>query len=165
MQLVNDLHDHLGQWGYLNLQVPAFADLDLLLTKIGDHKISGLLTIDHGGRAYGLRSEFTALAAHHYAQVYPHGDEVVRWQFHGSIFWDVSASSNFQQMSVGAELIGSHHPFLDAEIMALAFTGLKDVAANSRRASTHRAYGSVTAASKIIHGRSTDGTVYPAPFR
>jgi len=125
--LVARLYSHLRAYGYEHVQVPAIADVDLFLKKSGDQVIERLFTFERFGRMLALRPEFTALAAHRYASAHPHGDAVVRWQFNGSVFQENHETRQYQQMSFGAELIGTNSPLADAEMVLMAATGLKDV--------------------------------------
>ncbi|MFZ4814219.1 MAG: ATP phosphoribosyltransferase regulatory subunit [Phototrophicaceae bacterium] len=129
-QLVSRLHQHMQRYGYQNVQVAALADTDLFLTKAGDHVIAELFTFERYGKSLALRPEFTALAAHRYAAYHPDGKAIVRWQFNGSIFREKHGTppSEYQQMSIGAELIGYDSPLAEAEVILMAYTGLTDIA-------------------------------------
>ncbi|MEO0561368.1 MAG: ATP phosphoribosyltransferase regulatory subunit, partial [Chloroflexota bacterium] len=126
--LVAALYTHMRRYGYENVQVPAIADVDLFLKKAGDQVIESLFTFERFGKQLALRPEFTALAAHRYAQSHPQGGYVARWQFNGSIFLENHTQQRYQQMSIGAELIGVNTPLADAEIITMATTGLSEVA-------------------------------------
>ena len=128
-QLVAGMHGHMRRYGYEHVQVPAIADVDLFLQKAGDQVIERLLTFERFGRQLALRPEFTALAAHRYATTYPAGGAVVRWQFNGSVFRENDTAHRYQQMSIGAELLGMASPVADAEMVKMGVTGLADVAA------------------------------------
>ncbi len=127
---VNQVHQHMSRYGYQHAQVPAIAPADLFLAKAGDQIIMNLFTFDRFGQQLALRPEFTALAAHRYAQE-NHAEDIVRWQFNGSVFLEGRAQRHrdYQQMSIGAELFGmANRPYANAEIATLALTGLRDVA-------------------------------------
>ncbi|MEO1667326.1 MAG: ATP phosphoribosyltransferase regulatory subunit [Chloroflexota bacterium] len=129
--LISQLHAHMLRSGYRHAQVDAIKDADLFLNKAGDQIIANLFTFERFGKQLALRPEFTALAVHRYIQAHPNGTEVVRWQFNGSVFRDDYATrdSHYQIMSAGAELFGMRDiPLADAEIIALATTGVTDVA-------------------------------------
>lgn len=126
---VASLYENMHLMGYEHVQVPAIEATDIFLIKAGDEIIANLFTFERFGKEYSLRPEFTALAAHRYAQTHPDGDRVVRWQFNGSVFRDEHTQRNtqYQQMSIGAELIGMHSPLADAEVIYIAVSGLRDV--------------------------------------
>jgi histidyl-tRNA synthetase len=125
--LVAELSQHMSQYGYLASQVPAIADVNIFLTKAGDQVIERLFTFERFGNQLALRPEFTALAAHRYATSFPDGNHVARWQFNGSVFIESSNQTDYQQMSVGAELIGTNSLLADSEIIIMAIRGLRDV--------------------------------------
>lgn len=127
---VNQVHHHMSHYGYQHAQVPAIAPADLFLAKAGDQIIMNLFTFDRFGQQLALRPEFTALAAHRYVQE-NHTQDIVRWQFNGSIFLEGHAQRHrdYQQISIGAELFGmANRPYANAEIATLALIGLRDVA-------------------------------------
>ncbi|MCE2490184.1 MAG: ATP phosphoribosyltransferase regulatory subunit [Anaerolineae bacterium] len=123
----------MAGYGYEVLETSVVDDASLFLTRAGDRIVSRLYTFGRGGRELALRPEFTSQAAHHY--VHGNFSGVQRWQFSGQVFEESpqSASRACQQMSVGAELFGLNGPAADAEIMALALTGLQALNVNNWR--------------------------------
>ncbi len=110
----------MSLYGYDPLDTSIIQPAELFLTRAGDQIINRLFTFDRYDQQYALRPEFTASSAHHYAQLDLSG--IARWQFGGPVFIDTPEHSEnrFQQMSVGAELIGLSGPAADAEIISLA---------------------------------------------
>lgn len=118
------LNQHMQLYGYHLIDIPIIATADLFLVKAGDQIINNLFTFERQGKQLALRPEFTASAANYFANT--EGDPVVRWQFAGSIFNDKSyeLDSNYEQLGIGAELIGLGGSIADAEIIAMSATGL-----------------------------------------
>ena len=114
----------MAGFGYRPLETPVVGDANLFLTRAGDRIATRLFTFHRGGRELALRPEFTSLAASHYVAGKHQG--VRRWQFAGPVFEDApQRGGEFQRFSVGAELFGLNGVAADAEIMALALTGLE----------------------------------------
>lgn len=125
-RLVSKLQAHMLQFGYQIADTPMIERADLFLTKAGDQVAERLFTFERHGHNLALRPEFTAAAAHRYAQQYPTQQAIVRWQFSGAIFEDdpQKTDDHYQQFSIGAELIGMAGPAADAEIIAMAAQSL-----------------------------------------
>lgn len=123
-RLMSALHDTLALSGYQVLETPIIEAADLFLTKAGDQLINKMFTFERLGRQLALRPEFTAAAAHHYAQ--QADNAIVRWQFGGLIFEDApdDIQQNYQRLSIGAELMGMEGAAADAEILGLVAQGI-----------------------------------------
>lgn len=123
-KLVEMLRQHLVLYGYQNVETSIIESADLFLTKAGDQIITRLFTFERHGRQLALRPEFTAAAAHYYAQQAYEG--IVRWQFSGPVFEDDPDDyrHNYQRLSVGAELIGMAGSAADAELVSLLVDGV-----------------------------------------
>lgn len=121
--------------GFGQVVPPMFEDLGVF-TRIGDS--TDIVTKelydfeDNGGRRIALRPEFTASVCRSYVQNRP----VAPWKswYAGSAFrQEKSQKGRYRQFDqVGAEVIGSHDPDLDTELIALAMRfyarlGLTDV--------------------------------------
>lgn len=114
----------LRLYGYQPVELPVIELADLFLIKAGDQVVNKLFTVEHQGREFALRPEFTAAAAYHYLTD-PARPSVARWQFQGYVFEDDPFSNhNVQRFNLGAELIGLDGSIADAEIIALAANGL-----------------------------------------
>ena len=126
-QTLRQLQGHMACFGYRTLNTPIIERADLFLTRAGDQVINKLFTFNRWGQELALRPEFTAIAAHYFVNQVQ--DSVVRWQFSGPIFVDDpnSIRHDFQQMSLGAELIGLSGAVIDAELIGLAAQGLDKI--------------------------------------
>lgn len=121
-RLTDSLQYELSLYGYEVIETPMIEPADLFLTRAGDQLITRLFTFERYGQQLALRPEFTAAAAHRYTQSDTH--EVARWQFCGPVFEDDPGSREYQQLSMGAELIGMSGSVADAEIISLAARGI-----------------------------------------
>lgn len=122
------LQDHMRLFGYEIRDLPLIGTADLFLVKAGDELINRLVTFERFGQDLALRPEFTALAADQvFRERLP--TDITRWQFQGPIFQDVfdSGAHDYQQFSMGAELIGMSGVVADAEIIGMAVLGLTAV--------------------------------------
>ncbi len=118
------LQDHMALYGYQVSDTPVIERADLFLTKAGDAMINRLITFERGGIALALRPEFTASAALRYIRDTRDNRDsgrVCRWQYAGPVFQD---ASQYQHLSIGAELIGLGGAAAEAEIVAMAALGL-----------------------------------------
>ncbi len=116
----------MARYGYEKIDTPIIQPADLFLSKAGDQIIHRLFTFERLGKQLALRPEFTALAAYLYNQQHPNGDApVVRWQFGGAVFEDAPGDS--QRFSIGAELISMAGTAAEAEIIALAANGVREL--------------------------------------
>lgn len=120
------LYQHFLAHGYLGLDLPTIHPANVFLTRAGDTIIERLFTFDRGEQL-ALRPEFTALAAHRYAL--ENAGEIVRWQFSGPIFEDTRLGSQqaYQSWSFGVELLGRVDFPDEAEIIAMAVSGLRNL--------------------------------------
>ena len=122
----NILYKHMYSFGYQTFKTPIIEPAELFLTKAGDKLIDRLFTFERRGQQLTLRPEFTASAIKHYIELAT--TDVVRWQFSGATFEDKSdnhSNRNYQQYSIGAELIGDQNIITaDAEIIAMAIEGI-----------------------------------------
>ncbi len=122
--LAERLGAFMSHFGYERLETPIIDSADLFLTRAGDQIIDHLFTFERLGHQWALRPEFTAAAAHAYAERFPDHQPVVRWQFRGSVFEDNPNADSYQRYSIGAELIGMAGDAADAEIIAMAAGGI-----------------------------------------
>lgn len=124
--IARNFQHYLRRYGYQSIELPIIELADLFLIKAGDQVVNKLFTVEHHGRQFALRPEFTAAAAYYYIasrteEMHP----IERWQFQGYIFEDdPDANQNMQRFSLGAELIGMESGLADAEIIAVAANGL-----------------------------------------
>lgn len=121
--LVEVFADEAVKAGFGQIVSPMFEDLGVF-TRIGES--TDIVTKelydfeDNGGRRIALRPEFTASVCRAYAQTRP----VPPWKawYAGPAFRQEKAQKGrYRQFDqVGAEVIGSHDPDLDTELIALA---------------------------------------------
>lgn len=123
----------MSHFGYEQLDLPILDCADNFLIKAGDQIINQLFVFERLGQQVALRPEFTASAAHLYAKSSASG-ECTRWQFNGEVF-ENNSKNEYQRYSIGAELIGQNGILADAEIIALATTGLRKLGINEFRLS------------------------------
>jgi histidyl-tRNA synthetase len=121
-RFTDSLQYELSLYGYEVIETPIIEPADLFLTRAGDQLITRLFTFERYGQQLALRPEFTAAAAHRYAQY--ETPKIARWQFCGPVFEDNPSSREYQHLSMGAELIGMSGPVTDAEIISLAARGI-----------------------------------------
>jgi len=121
------------RYGFQTIDLPIIDQSDLFLTRAGDQAIEKLFTFERFGRHWALRPEFTASAALKYADNFLSDQnarpQIARWQFHSPIFLNQDnrheATRDYQQYSIGAELIGANGSLVDAEIIAMAIKGIE----------------------------------------
>ncbi len=125
--MLAEINQHMLLYGYDLIDLPIIDSADLFLVKAGDQIINSLFTFDRQGKQFALRPEFTASAADYFAKT--QGNPVARWQFAGPIFEDKSHefSVEFEQLGIGAELIGLGGSLAEAEIIAMSAIGLKKI--------------------------------------
>ncbi len=121
--LIDVFADEAARAGFGEIVSPVFEDLGVF-TRIGestDVVTKELYAFDdNGGRRIALRPEFTASVCRAYAERRP----VTPWKtwYAGPAFRQEKAQrGRYRQFNqVGAEVIGSHDPDLDVELIALA---------------------------------------------
>ncbi len=121
--LVEIFRDEATKAGFGQVVSPMFEDLGVF-TRIGESTDVVTKELydfeDNGGRRIALRPEFTASVCRAYAQERP----LTPWKawYTGPAFRQEKAQKGrFRQFDqVGAEVIGSHDPDLDTELIALA---------------------------------------------
>ena len=126
----------LTEAGYRPVDPPLLEETELFVRKSGGELTSGLYTFNEpGGRRVSLRPEFTSSVIRHFIDsVGPQGTPY-RCQYSGPVFrYEAGEESDLRQFSqVGAELGGDGTPEADAEVMALAWTGLKRIGLGGHR--------------------------------
>ncbi len=121
--LVNTFADEAERAGFGQIVSPMFEDLGVF-TRLGESTDVVTKELydfeDNGGRRIALRPEFTASVCRAYAQERP----LTPWKawYAGPAFRQEKAQKGrYRQFDqVGAEVIGSHDPDLDTELVALA---------------------------------------------
>jgi histidyl-tRNA synthetase len=140
------LNKHMQLYGYNLVNLPVIESAELFLVKAGDQIINSLFTFERQGKQFALRPEFTASATDYFANT--EGNPVVRWQFAGPVFEDKSheSNANYEQLGVGAELIGLSGSLADSEIVAMSTIGLDKLGI----ANTHITIGHVGLLREIL---------------
>lgn len=121
------LQKEMALFGYKLMEVPMIEEADIFLTRAGDNIIERLFTFERFGRLLALRPEFTAAVAHYYSQAKL--NEPVRWQLSGLIFEDEPSdiSRQYERHTIGAEFLGQSGIAADAEIIAMAARGIRQL--------------------------------------
>ncbi|GAB1422427.1 ATP phosphoribosyltransferase regulatory subunit [Anaerolineales bacterium] len=124
-KMIEQLVKHMALYGYEPLELQTVSDANTFLMRAGDSIMSKLFTFPHEGKQLTLRPEFTALAASHYNELHLKGEQ--RWQCKGPVFEENrnSPSHVYEKESVGAEYFGNASVLAEAEIISMAFEGLK----------------------------------------
>ncbi|MEE9198869.1 MAG: ATP phosphoribosyltransferase regulatory subunit [Dehalococcoidia bacterium] len=128
------LQDLLSSYGYQVVDTPVLEPAELYLLKSGAEVASQMYTfVDPGGRRVALRPEFTASVIRAFIQNRQGGDLPLRWQYCGPVFrYGPLQDGTFRQFhQLGAELIGSPGPRADAEVVSLAYKGVKEAGLTS----------------------------------
>ncbi|WP_027363493.1 histidine--tRNA ligase [Desulfotruncus alcoholivorax] len=113
-------------YGYREIRLPIFEHTELFIRGVGedtDIVEKEMYTFkDRGGRSITLRPEGTAAAARAYLEnkLYA-GPQPVKLYYSGPMFrYDRPQAGRYRQFhQFGVEVFGSHHPAVDAEVMAL----------------------------------------------
>ncbi|MDP8232145.1 MAG: histidine--tRNA ligase, partial [Candidatus Zophobacter franzmannii] len=120
------------EFGYKEIVTPIFEKADLFERSVGDtsdivqkemYKFN-----DNKGRVFALRPEGTAPVVRSYVENSLHtSGGLQRLYYMGPMFrYDRPQKGRYRQFyQYGVEAIGSHHPYTDAEVIALQFTFLK----------------------------------------
>ncbi|MCA0453024.1 MAG: ATP phosphoribosyltransferase regulatory subunit [Chloroflexi bacterium] len=129
--MLSVLNQHMQLYGYELLELPVIDRADLFLIKAGDQIINHMLTFDRQNEQLALRPEFTASATHYF--VANNSANVARWQFAGPVFED--NLNEYEQLAIGAELIGLSGSYADAEVIAMSALGLETLGVPNWRVS------------------------------
>ena len=118
------------KFGYKEVQTPTFEALELFTAKSGDTIIDELYFFkDKGGRKLALRPELTAPVIRFYIDKLQMEPKPLKLFYFGNCFrYDRPQKGRYREfMQAGCELIGTETPEAYAELIALAFTILKNV--------------------------------------
>ncbi|WP_129631327.1 ATP phosphoribosyltransferase regulatory subunit [Candidatus Oscillochloris fontis] len=127
VQVRRSLEQTLDRHGYRMIDLPVLEQRELYLRKLGEELVGKVYEFNFGERHLALRPEWTASVlrayiAHMQGQPLP-----LRLAYAGPVFRyeqpQVGATRQFTQ--VGVELVGCAAPRADAEVLALACTGLE----------------------------------------
>jgi len=118
------------KFGYREIQTPTFETLELFTAKSGDTIIDELYFFkDKGGRDLALRPELTAPVIRFYVDKLQMESKPLKLFYFGNCFrYDRPQKGRYREfMQAGCELIGTDTPEAYAELIALAYTILKNV--------------------------------------
>ena len=125
---------YLSAGGYRVIDTPMLEEAELFVRKSGGELTSRLYSFaDPGGRRVSLRPEFTSSVIRHFVQ---EGDSLappVRLQYGGPVFrYEPDTEGAYREYTqVGAELIGEGGVDADAELLGLAWEGLRETGLRS----------------------------------
>ena len=117
-------------FGYKEIQTPTFEHVELFTEKSGQGIIDELYTFaDKGGRNLTLRPELTAPVIRFYVNQLQMEPKPLKLFYFGNCFrYDRPQKGRYREFwQAGCELIGTKTPEGQAELIALAYTLLKDV--------------------------------------
>ena len=127
--LFNQTQARLGASGYGYLETPAFEDTDLFARGVGestDIVQKEMFTFeDQGGRSLTLRPEGTAPICRAYVEhgMHKRPQPVKLWYWGPFFRHEAPQAGRFRQFTqVGAEVLGSDDPLVDAEVIATLAT-------------------------------------------
>ena len=127
---MEELRAHFGNSGYEVIETPLLEETELFVRKSGGELTNRLYTFtDPGGHRVSLRPEFTSSVIRRFIQEQNSLGVPVRWQYGGPVFrYEGVEGETYRQFTqVGAELVGAAGVEADAEIIYLAWSGLREV--------------------------------------
>jgi len=130
------LRGNANCYGYREIATPTFEHLELFTMKSGEEVVGQLYTFeDKGRRTMALRPELTAAAIRFFTEEMAYLPKPVKVFYFGNCFrYERPQKGRYREFwQFGAEVIGTSSPEAAAEIVALAYlgiraTGLKDCA-------------------------------------
>jgi histidyl-tRNA synthetase len=117
-------------FGYGEIQTPTFENVELFTAKSGESILNELYTFtDKGGRQLALRPELTAPVIRCYIERLQMEPKPLKLFYFGNCFrYDRPQKGRYREFQqAGCEIIGSDTPEATAELLALAYTLLKNV--------------------------------------
>ena len=127
-QVESILREVAGSFGYGEIATPTFEHLDLFTGKSGEEIVDQLYTFeDKGGRSLCLRPELTAAAIRFFSEEMAYLPKPVKIFYHGNCFrYERPQKGRYREFwQFGAECIGTDTPQAFAEIIALAYEGVR----------------------------------------
>lgn len=127
------LEEVLASHGYQPIDLPIVEHRDLYLRKLGEELVGKIYEFNFGGRELALRPEWTASILRAYVAHMQDQPLPVRLSYCGPVFrYERPQRSTYRQFTqIGVELVGGPAPRSDAEIIALACTGLDTLGVTS----------------------------------
>ena len=133
---VKTLKSFLGEAGYSPIDTPLLEETELFVRKSGGELTSRLYTfIEPGGHRVSLRPEFTSSVIRYFIDEVEPDATPFRCHYSGPVFrYEPGDASSLRQFTqVGAELVGAAGPEADAEVLALAWNGLRQIGLEGHR--------------------------------
>jgi histidyl-tRNA synthetase len=118
-----------SSFGYGEIQTPTFENLELFTAKSGESIINELYTFtDKGGRALALRPELTAPVIRCYVERLQMEAKPLKLYYFGNCYrYDRPQKGRYREFQqAGCEIIGTDTSEATAELLALAYTVLKN---------------------------------------
>ena len=116
-------------FGYKEVQTPIFETLELFTAKSGEAILDEIyLFTDKGGRELALRPELTAPVIRFYVEQLQMMPKPLKLYYIGNCFrYDRPQKGRYREFrQAGCEIIGTNTPEAYAELIALAYTNLKN---------------------------------------
>jgi histidyl-tRNA synthetase len=126
----NSIKSTFQKFGYKEIQTPMFENLELFTAKSGDTIIDELYSFkDKAGREIALRPELTAPVIRFYVDKLQMEPKPIKLFYFGNCFrYDRPQKGRYREFrQAGCEIIGTSNPEAYAELIALAYTILKNV--------------------------------------
>ena len=117
-------------FGYKEIQTPTFETLELFTAKSGDLIIDEIYAFpDKGGRELALRPELTAPVIRFYVEKMQMEPKPLKLFYFGNCFrYDRPQKGRYREFwQAGCEIVGTNTPEAYAELVAMAYTILKNV--------------------------------------
>jgi histidyl-tRNA synthetase len=136
-------------FGYGEIQTPTFENLELFTAKSGDSIIDEIYAFtDKGGRQLALRPELTAPVIRCYVERLQMEPKPLKLFYFGNCYrYDRPQKGRYREFQqAGCELIGADTPEAIAELLACAFTLLKNVGLQNIRMNI----GNLTVVSRLF---------------
>ncbi len=127
---VDELRTHLSEQGYSPVDTPLLEETELFVRKSGGELSGSLYTFtDPGGHSVSLRPEFTSSVIRNFIESRGERELPLRLQYSGPVFRYISSDGDGRRQftQVGAEVIGEGGVDVDAEMIWLAWAGLKQL--------------------------------------
>ena len=135
-EAVGTLKSFLSEAGYSPIDTPLLEETELFVRKSGGELTSRLYTFtEPGGRRVSLRPEFTSSVIRYFIDEVGPDKTPFRCHYSGPVFrYEPGDASNLRQFTqVGAELVGAAGTDADAEMLAVAWNGLRRVGLEGQR--------------------------------
>jgi len=116
-------------FGYKEIQTPTFENLELFTKKSGEEIINEIYDFkDKGGRKLALRPELTAPVIRFYVEKLQMEPKPLKLFYFGNCYrYDRPQKGRYREFTqAGCELIGTDNPEALAELIALAYTIIKN---------------------------------------